>query len=88
MGTLYQILDITANMQDSFIDHSLKGKTQSPGKQALNFDEWHSFRSLTDPNQDLGPARRYDINVTEAPKYIVNNPNPNMPGTLVVQVLL
>jgi hypothetical protein len=38
----------------------------------------------TGPNQDLGPtARRYDIDVVEPPRYIANNPESNMHGTLL-----
>jgi hypothetical protein len=37
-----------------------------------------------DKNQDIGPsARRYDINVTEPPKYIINNPDPSKSGTVI-----
>jgi hypothetical protein len=83
-GTLYQVIDNTSGQQDSFIDKSWKGKNSGPAKKLMNFDEWHVLRSETDPNQDLGPvARRYDINVTSSPMYIVNNADPTKPGTLL-----
>jgi hypothetical protein len=82
-GTLYQVIDNTSGQQDSFIDHSLKGKSSGASKQILNFDEWHTWRGENDANQDIGPtARRYDINVTEPPKYIINNADPTKSGTL------
>jgi hypothetical protein len=83
-GTLYQVLDTTANTEDHFIDHSLKGKSSAPIKQLLNFDEWHVWRGENDPNQDIGPtARRFDIDVIDPPKYIKNNIDPTKSGTII-----
>jgi hypothetical protein len=80
----WELIDTTSKMQDMWIDHNPATDVHSPLKQILNFDEYHINPSSTDPNQDLGPtARRYNINVTTPTMYIVNNENPNMPGTLI-----
>jgi|GEM_PF-4989265 len=76
-GTLYQVIDNTSSQQDSFIDKSLKGK--SAGAAMSGIDGMVKM-TLT---KTYGPtARRYDINVTEPPNYIINNPDPTKSGTL------